>query len=59
MTAGPTHYWWLSDEPLKDGPWSRAMCDREQESRFATVKRILLSASWERVTCPDCLAKRP
>jgi hypothetical protein len=52
------HYWWVADADAPSQPWSRLMCDREQESKFPEGSTGYMSANWERVTCADCLAAR-
>lgn len=57
-TAKVVHFWWIADTPDPSKPWSRAMCDREQESRFPSQSSGWMAPNWERVTCPECLSAR-
>lgn len=54
--ASVVHFWWLAEAPDPEKPWSRALCDRGQESRFPAGSVGLMSPNWAAVTCPECKA---
>ena len=56
----PVHFWLVADQPADPSePWSRTFCDRGRESRFPEGSQGAMTATWESVTCPECLAARP